>query len=47
MTNGQLVLDPTGGTNTKIDFVDATPVRGGGGGTGSLSVTSDDTTTLA
>ena len=47
VTTGQLVLDPTGGSNTKIDFVDATPAAGGGGGTGSLSVGSTDTTTLA
>jgi hypothetical protein len=51
VSTGQLILDPTGGSNTKIDFVDATPVTGGGGGggggTGSLSVTSTDTATLA
>src|SRR3954451_16603598 len=46
VTNGQLVLDPTGGANTKIDFVDAVAVSGGGGGTGALSVSSDDSTTL-
>ena len=43
VTNGQLVLAPTGGSNTKIDFVDATPVTGGAR---RLSVTSADTTTL-
>jgi hypothetical protein len=28
VTGGALTLDPTGGTNTKIDFVDAVPVSG-------------------
>jgi hypothetical protein len=44
VTTGQLVLNPNGGSNTKIDFVDATPVATG---TPTLAVSSTDTTTLA
>ncbi|MDX6230942.1 MAG: hypothetical protein QOI76_4332 [Frankiales bacterium] len=43
VTGGQLVLSPVGGSNTKIDFVDAVPVATSGA---ALSVTSPDSTTL-
>ena len=43
VANGQLVLSPTGGSNTKIDFMTAAPVTNG---SPSLSVTSADTATL-
>ena len=35
--SGQLVLDPTGGTNTKLDFVDIVPVPDTTGPTVALS----------
>ncbi|MDX6203707.1 MAG: hypothetical protein QOJ83_3207, partial [Frankiales bacterium] len=44
VSGGQLVLSPAGGSNTKIDFVDAVPVAASGGAV--LSVTSPDSTTL-
>ncbi|WP_432479592.1 putative Ig domain-containing protein [Nocardioides sp. GXQ0305] len=33
VTDGRLTIDPTGGLNTKIDFVEVLPVEGGGGDT--------------
>ncbi|MDX6244759.1 MAG: hypothetical protein QOE76_2482 [Frankiales bacterium] len=44
VSGGQLVLSPAGGSNTKIDFVDAVPVATSGA---ALSVRSPDSATLA
>ena len=44
VTTGQLVLSPAGGSNTKIDFVDAVPVTAGAP---ALAVASADSTALA
>lgn len=43
VSGGQLVLDPAGGSNTKIDYVDAVPVTSGAG---HLTVSSPDDATL-
>ena len=33
VTDGRITIDPTGGTNTKINYVEVLPVEGGGGET--------------